>query len=260
MRLVTDFWRRSRGSRFSAAGRVGAAVAVAASVLLTSGCLDLPSKPKVSIPEGIPPNPGAPVPYIYINTPGRTAELLREWAGPISEQTGIPLVSLEAYGNAAEIQRQQHPECGIAWTTLAGIAGVESKHGTYRGSQIAANGDISPKIRGVPLDGTAGNATIVDSDSGVLDGDDQLDRAMGPFQFIPATWERYGVDANGDGRADMDNIDDAALSAARYLCVSGGDMTTPEGWEKGVQVYNNSMKYVLDVRDHANAYSVNVAY
>lgn len=83
---------------------------------------------------------------------------------------------------------------------------------------------------------------------------------MGPFQFIPTTWERFGVDANGDGRADMDNIDDAALSAARYLCVSGGDMTTPEGWERAVKVYNNSMQYVLDVRDHANAYSVNVAY
>jgi hypothetical protein len=37
-------------------------------------------------------------------------------------------------------------------------------------------------------------------------------------------------------------------------------MTTPEGWEDAVKVYNNSMQYVLDVRDHANAYSVNVAY
>jgi membrane-bound lytic murein transglycosylase B len=237
-----------------------AVVAVALGMLLTAGCLDLPSKPKVAIPEGIPPNPGAPVPYIDINTPGRTAELLRDWATPISEQTRIPLVALEAYGNAAEIQRQQHPECGITWTTLAGIGGVESKHGHYRGSEVAPNGDVSPEIRGVPLDGTSGNATITDTDGGVLDGDDQLDRAMGPFQFIPTTWERYGVDANGDGRADVDNIDDAALSAARYLCVSGGDMTTPEGWEDAVKVYNNSMRYVLDVRDHANAYSVNVAY
>lgn len=242
------------------ARRITAAIAIASAVLLTAGCLDLPSKPDVAIPEGIPPNPGAPMPYFDINTPGRTGELLRDWATPISEQTRIPLVSIEAYGNAAEIQRQQHPECGIAWTTLAGIAGVESKHGSYRGSKIAANGDVSPKIRGVLLDGTAGNATITDTDGGVLDGDDQLDRAMGPFQFIPTTWARYGVDANGDGRADMDNIDDAALSAARYLCVSGGDLTTPEGWEKAVKVYNNSMQYVLDVRDHANAYSVNVAY
>ena len=102
---------------------------------------------------------------------------------------------------------------------------------------------------------------IPDTDGGKLDGDATHDRAMGPFQFIPETWRRYGVDANGDGKADPDNIDDAALSAARYLCVSaGGDMTTPQGWEKAVKVYNNSMAYVIDVRDHANAYSINVRY
>lgn len=233
--------------------------AVVGALTLTS-CLDLPA-PRPEIPEGIPPGAGVQQPLIDIDAPGRTAEKMRAWAEPISADTGIPLVSLEAYGNAAEIQRQQHPECGIAWTTLAGIAGVESKHGTYRGAKVAANGEVSPPIRGVPLDGTRGNLEIPDTDRGRLDGDSTHDRAMGPFQFIPETWERYGVDANGDGTADPDNIDDAALSAARYLCVSsGGDMTTAAGWEKAVLVYNNSMSYVLDVRDHANAYSVNVRF
>lgn len=227
---------------------------------LTS-CLDIGSLNRPDIPDGIPPAPGAQQPYIDIDQPGRTADAMAGWARPIAEGTGIPLISLEAYGNAAEIQRQQHPECGLAWTTLAGIAGVESKHGTYRGAHIAANGDVSPPIRGVPLDGTRGNMEIPDTDHGRLDGDATHDRAMGPFQFIPQTWERYGVDANGDGKADPDNIDDAALSAARYLCVSsGGDMTTAAGWEKAVKVYNNSMAYVIDVRNHANAYSVNVRY
>ncbi|KNA90810.1 lytic murein transglycosylase [Gordonia sp. w5E2] len=229
--------------------------------ILTSACLDLPSLNRPDIPDGIPPGLGTPVPFVDINAPGRTAEQLRDWARPISDATGIPFVALESYGNAAEIQRQQHPECGIGWTTLAGIGGVESKHGQYRGSKIAPNGDVSPPIRGVPLDGTRGNMEIPDTDGGKLDGDATHDRAMGPFQFIPETWRRYGVDANGDGRADPDNIDDAALSAARYLCVSaGGDMTTPQGWEKAVKVYNNSMAYVIDVRDHANAYSINVRY
>ena len=49
--------------------------------------------------------------------------------------------------------------------------------------------------------------------------------------------------------------------AARYLCVSsGGDMTTPEGWEKAILTYNQSRPYLIRVRNHANAYSVNARY
>ncbi|MEE3849012.1 lytic murein transglycosylase [Gordonia sp. LSe1-13] len=248
--------RRRTGRRL-----VFAPMIIGATALVASACIDLPSLNRPDIPEGIPPGAGAPTPYIDINAPGRTAELMRDWARPISESTGIPLIAMEAYGNAAEIQRQQHPECGLAWTTLAGIAAVESKHGTHRATTIAPNGDTAPPIRGVALDGTRGNMEIRDSDGGTLDGDSVHDRAMGPFQFIPQTWERYGVDANGDWRADPDNLDDAALSAARYLCVSAdGDMTTPEGWERAVKTYNNSTPYVLDVRDRANAYSINVRY
>lgn len=242
------------------ASLIAPVVVIVATALGATGCIDLPGRPNVDIPDGLPPGPGAAVPFLDINAPGRTADRLDAWARPLSEGTGIPLIAMEAYGNAAEIQRQQHPECGLAWTTLAGIAGVESKHGTYRGARIARNGDVSPPIRGVKLDGTAGNLTIRDTDGGTMDGDPEHDRAMGPFQFIPETWKRYGVDANGDGVANPDNIDDAALSAARYLCVSGGDLTTAVGWQKAVRVYNNSRKYVLDVRDHANAYSINVRF
>ncbi|EGD56356.1 Membrane-bound lytic murein transglycosylase B- like protein [Gordonia neofelifaecis NRRL B-59395] len=232
-----------------------------AAVLALSSCGVRMPWDRPDIPDGLPPGVGTQQPYIDINSPGRTAEKMRDWATPISEATAIPLTALEAYGNAAEIQRQQHPECGIGWTTLAGIAAVETKHGRHGGASVAPNGDVRPKIRGPELDGTNGNRVIRDTDKGKLDGDTEYDRAMGPFQFIPETWMRYGVDANGDGVADPDNIDDAALSAARYLCVySGGDMTTPEGWEKAVHAYNNHDEYVLKVRNYANAYSVNIRY
>lgn len=251
--MKTDFHPRARP--------VPLLLLLAVVALTASACLNLPSLKRPDIPDGIPPGPGAPTPYININAPGRTADLFRAWATPIADATGIPLIAMEAYGNAAEIERQQHPECGITWTTIAGVGAVESKHGTHHGTRLAPNGDTWPHIRGVPLDGTRGNMEIPDTDHGVLDGDPLHDRAMGPFQFIPETWRRYGVDANGDGKADPDNIDDAALSAARYLCVSsGGDMTTAAGWEKAIRVYNNSRSYLIDVRDHANAYSINVDY
>ena len=88
--------------------------------LVATGC-SLPFG-QSDIPEDTPPLPGITQPAIDIHAPGRTADRMREWAEPIANETGIPVTSLEAYGNAAEVQRQQYPECGISWTTLAGIA------------------------------------------------------------------------------------------------------------------------------------------
>ncbi len=238
---------------------VAAALVATASVGLTS-CLSLPSSPSRDLSTDVPPGVGVAVPYVDIDAAGRSAVQLKGWAENLSKQTRISVTALQAYGFAAEALRQTRPECGLAWTTLAGIAGVESQHGTYRGASVAANGDVRPVVRGVPLDGTQGNEDIPDTDGGLLDGDRTKDRAMGPFQFIPETWQRYKQDANGDGKADPDNIDDAALTAARYLCVSGGDLTTAQGWRKAILTYNKSEKYLGDVRDRAAAYAAGQSY
>jgi membrane-bound lytic murein transglycosylase B len=221
--------------------------------MLAVGCAE---QSRVPIPEGIPPGVGAPVPPIDIEAPGRSADQLRDWAAERSGDLGISVTALEAYGYAAAVMAQSRPECGIGWTTVAGIASVESRHGTYRGSRVAPAGDVSPQIRGIPLDGGPGVAEIPDTDGGAMDGDPVHDRAMGPLQFIPETWKRWGVDANGDGVANPDNIDDAALTAARYLCARGGDLTSEEGWRRALMAYNLSGEYLDDVRYRASAYSV----
>ncbi|WP_433635582.1 peptidoglycan DD-metalloendopeptidase family protein [Nocardia sp. CA-120079] len=46
--------------------------------------------------------------------------------------------------------------------------------------------------------------------------------ALGYAQFMPATWAKYGVDADGDGRADPNSIADAVMSQAAYNCVQMG--------------------------------------
>ena len=46
--------------------------------------------------------------------------------------------------------------------------------------------------------------------------------AVGWMQFMPDTWLRWGVDANGDGVADPWNPDDAIFAAGRYLAASNG--------------------------------------
>lgn len=208
------------------------------------------------IPEGFPPGIGTPLPFVDIDAPGRSALQLRSWADEQSDALGIPVVSLEAYGYAAAVMARSRPDCGIGWTTIAGIASVESKHGTHRGAEVNADGKVLPPIRGIALDGSPGVALIVDTDGGKLDGDPVYDRAMGPMQFIPETWQRWGVDANGDGVADPDSIDDAALTTARYLCASGGDLTGQDGWQRALLTYNQSNAYMHKVRDRAAAYSV----
>ena len=167
---------------------------------------------------------------------------------------GMPVAALEAYAYAARVAEVENPDCHLAWTTLAGIGQVESHHGTYRGAVIAPNGDVTPPIRGVRLDGTNGNLEIIDND-GDADGEPEYARAMGPMQFIPETWKLYGVDANNDGIISPDNFDDAALSAAGYLCWRGKDLAKPRGWMDALHAYNHSDQYARTVRDWATAYA-----
>ncbi len=230
-----------------------AALALAATATLAASGCSLPTGPP--IPEGVPPPAGDPVPAIDLWGPGRPAEQLRPWAQQRSAALGIPLEALEAYGYAARVAEVNNPDCHLSWTTLAGIGMVESHHGTYRGASIALNGDVSPPIRGVRLDGTNGNQEIIDTDATEADGDPVYARAMGPMQFIPETWRLYGVDGNGDGVINPDNIDDAALAAAGYLCYRGKDMSTPRGWMNALRAYNQSVPYARMVRDWAAAYA-----
>ncbi len=228
------------------------AVIGATALLMASSCSWQLGTP---IPEGVPPPAGDTVPPVDTHAKGRPADQLHEWAAERAPALGIPVTALEAYAYAARVAEVENPGCHLNWPTLAGIGMVESHHGTYRGATIAPNGDVTPPIRGVRLDGTMGNLEIVDTDSGVLDGDPHLDRAMGPMQFIPETWRLYGVDGNNDGKVSPDNYDDAALSAAGYLCWRGKDLATPRGWMNALRAYNLSDQYARTVRDWATAYA-----
>ena len=234
-------------------------VVAAAVMLLASSCSWQGGAP---IPEGVPPPAGDPVPAINTKATGRPADQLRDWAAQRAPALGIPIEALEAYGYAARVAEVENPDCHLSWTTLAGIGMVESHHGTYRGAVIAPNGDVTPPIRGVRLDGTGGNLEILDREAtealraqGGGGGDPIYARAMGPMQFIPETWRLYGVDANNDGTVSPDNFDDAALSAAGYLCFRGKDMATPRGWMNALRAYNHSDYYARSVRDWATAYA-----
>ena len=67
--------------------------------------------------------------------------------------------------------------------------------------------------------------------------------ALGWMQFMPATWRAYGVDANGDGKADPYNPVDAIFAAARYLRAAGADTDI----RQAVFAYNHANWYVDSV-------------
>jgi cell wall-associated NlpC family hydrolase len=74
--------------------------------------------------------------------------------------------------------------------------------------------------------------------------------AVGWMQFMPSTWARWGLDANGDGVADPDNPTDAIFSAARYLAGCGGQLDIA----RAVYCYNHASWYVNEVLGLAALY------
>jgi membrane-bound lytic murein transglycosylase B len=176
------------------------------------------------------------------------------WISVTAKKTGIPARALEAYAGASIADRTQQPGCGIGWNLLAGVGEVESRHGTIFGGTITANGDAVPPIFGVDLDGKS-TAHIPDSDGGAIDGDPTGDRAVGPMQLIPQAWSNWHVDGNGDGVENPQNIDDATLAAAHYLCRAGGDLTSESGWRTAVLAYNDSDAYLAEVARYATGYA-----
>ncbi|WP_235034768.1 C40 family peptidase [Streptomyces sp. SLBN-115] len=169
----------------------------------------------------------------------------------------IPARMLAAYKKAAAQAGGHVPKCrGMRWPVLAGIAKVESNHAI--GRNVTAGGDIRPKIYGVLLNGSgAGQNTAVfpDTDGGKWDGTASGERAVGPFQFLPSTWEGIGEDANGDKTADPHNADDAALGAAIYLCGNGRDLAKRGPLKAAILQYNHSGEYVANVLGWIDQYT-----
>ncbi|MFE0046802.1 lytic murein transglycosylase [Streptomyces albireticuli] len=204
------------------------------------------TKPGPDNPQGLPHGtPNLTLPDLKPRSPGPLPPPDQRVDGG-DAATGIPATALDAYRKAAQAMRTDRPDCHIPWELIAGIGKVESHHGTMEGRQLLPDGRSDRKILGPRL--TGGQfATVRDTDGGRYDDDAEYDRAVGPTQFIPSTWESFASDGNGDGVKDPNNIYDAALGTARYLCAEGRDMNKPQDLDKAILRYNPSREYVTAV-------------
>lgn len=120
-------------------------------------------------------------------------------------------------GSYLELYKAAATRCpGLSWTVLAAIGQVESSHGRNNGPSSAG--------------------------------------ALGPMQFMPATWKHYGVDGDGDGKKDIWSPYDAVPGAANYLCANKAGQGG-ERLRKAVWFYNHSWSYVNKVLSIAEAYA-----
>jgi murein DD-endopeptidase MepM/ murein hydrolase activator NlpD len=72
--------------------------------------------------------------------------------------------------------------------------------------------------------------------------------AVGWMQFMPSTWERWGMDGDGDGVANPWDPEDAVFAAARYLAAAGAH----EDISRAIFAYNHAQWYVDDVLNLAS--------
>jgi membrane-bound lytic murein transglycosylase B len=190
---------------------------------------------------------------VQVPITGTTDGTVKPIPGVFGDASGIPGTVLAAYQKAARDLAMSMPGCHITWPLLAGIGKVESGHAS--GGKVDANGNTRGKILGPVLDGGPGTAAIADTDQGAYDGNTAWDRAVGPMQFIPGTWNAFGADGNGDGLKDPHNVFDASRAAGDYLCAGGANLSDPQGLVQAVLRYNHSMDYVSTVLRWMQTYS-----
>ena len=206
---------------------------------------------------------GTTVPTEAIEAPASVStpvSATRGVAGSLSREaqtasaSGIPAAALAAYQRAETVINAADQSCNLPWQLVAAIGRVESDHGRYDGNSLNDEGLATPGIYGIALNGANNTQAISDTDAGQYDADTRWDRAVGPMQFIPSTWSVVGVDGDNDGKRNPQDIDDAALATAVYLCSGKDDLSTDAGQRASVFRYNHSDDYVDLVLSFMNAY------
>ncbi|TDC45226.1 lytic transglycosylase domain-containing protein [Actinomadura sp. KC345] len=155
--------------------------------------------------------------------PGKVVEAVTKVLGPGTDVLNLHKAEYRSRAGGGsptsymDLYKKAAGTCpGLSWTVLAAIGQVESSHGR----------NVGPSSAG----------------------------ALGPMQFMPATWKAYGVDGDGDGKADIMNPYDAIPGAAKYLCANGAGRGGKQLYN-AIWHYNHAHWYVQKVLGLAKAYA-----
>jgi membrane-bound lytic murein transglycosylase B len=239
------------GSATAVTGSNAAASASAASTTSTS-LAAAPSNAATMLTQATP----ASVTPVEATQPSSVAAVVYQPAihiassGPVvrdAVKVDIADILLRAYRDAAD---GAPASCHLPVSLLAAIGQVES--GSLVGRPLDAEHRTS--VLGPVLNGD-GFAAIADTDRGRWDGSSRWDRAVGPMQFIPGTWRTFGVDGDGDGEANPQDVEDAAATTAAYLCYGGRDLARSADMRAAILSYNHSQAYLALVTTYQERYA-----
>ena len=222
----------------------------------TANLAGVGADPASADPDGSQTLPdGTVLPTAAIEAPASVGDAVtRAAALTPGTASDIPQAALSAYQRAEAVINEADKGCNLPWELVAAIGRVESDHGRFGGNALDDRGVARPGIFGIALNGKNDTQRILDTDAGQYDDDTRFDRAVGPMQFIPSTWSVVGVDGDNDGTRDPQDIDDAALATAVYLCSGDDDLSSEKGQRASVYRYNHSNAYVDLVLEIMQAY------
>ncbi|MFI6516014.1 lytic murein transglycosylase [Spirillospora sp. NPDC050679] len=213
----------ARGFRYPVVGRTMPTLVMGGSGALGLPGIDLLVGRRTGTDIGLVPNVA-----VLVNAPGadpaKLARSVKKLLGASGNVVNLHEGRYQAPadgggrpGSYLDLYKQAATTCpGLSWTVLAAIGQVESDHNRNPGRSSAG--------------------------------------ALGPMQFMPATWKAYGVDGDGDGKADIMNPYDAIPGAAKYLCANGAGRGGKQLY-RAVWHYNHADWYVQKVLALAKAYA-----
>ena len=218
---AADQLRLNRGMQYPVVGRTMPNLTMGGAGPLGLPGIDMLVSHRSGERMGLVPNVA-----VLVNAPGvEPAKVVRAVTKVLGPGTNVVNLHEQRYqapsdggrpGSYFDLYKQGAKSCpGLSWTVLAAIGQVESDHGRNAGRSSAG--------------------------------------ALGPMQFMPATWRAYGVDGDGDGKADIMNPYDAVPGAAKYLCANGAGRGGRQLYS-AVWQYNHADWYVQKVLNLAKAY------